>query len=264
MSNLRFPRHQGISNFISGSCFLPSTFHVPAGSVLGGFLAAKMLAPTRASAMGKLPRDDRSSGATHCFLKGTQILTVQGERPIEDLRIGDLIATVSGEPKPIKWIGRLRVDRGSGASWNTAVAPIRIARGAFNGDLPHSDLYVSHGHRILINGLLIPAGDLVNGSSIARLTSMDVDVLEYLHIELASHEVILANGAPAETLEGNASRTDFDNFDEYRRAVRSNADAPDAVRADRRPLRLSASPGSRIGVGCWRRSTTAGNLGDHC
>jgi Hint domain len=184
-----------------------------AGSVLGGFLAAKVLAPTRASALGTFPRDDRGGGA-HCFLKGTQILTVQGERSIEDLRIGDLISTVSGEPKPIKWIGRMRVVRGS-AAWNSEVAPIRIARGAFNGDLPHSDLYVSDRHRLLISGLLIPAGDLANGSSITRLKSTDVDVLEYLHIELASHEVILANGAPAETLEGNASRADFDNFDEY-------------------------------------------------
>jgi hypothetical protein len=187
-----------------------------AGSVLGGFLAAKILAPTRASALGTFPRDDRGhGGGAHCFLKGTQILTLEGERSIEDLRIGDLIATVSGEPKPIKWIGRMRVERGSGTSWNKAVAPIRIARGAFNGDLPHSDLYVSHGHRFLINGLLIPAGDLVNGSSITRLTSMDVDVLEYLHIELASHDVILANGAPAETLDGNANRADFDNFAEH-------------------------------------------------
>jgi len=36
-----------------------------------------------------------------------------------------------------------------------------------------------------------------------------------LHIEAEGPDVILATGAPAETLEGNADRADFDNFDEY-------------------------------------------------
>jgi hypothetical protein len=106
-------------------------------------------------------------------------------------------------------------DRDGQASWDDDVAPIRIMRGAFNGDLPHRDLYVSYAHRFFINGLLIPAVDLINGSSITRWKSTNSDVLEYLHIELESHDVVLANGAPAETLEGNASRRKFDNFDEY-------------------------------------------------
>ena len=189
---------------------------VSACTLLGGSLVAKMLAPARASAMGSFPRDDRGGrGGAHCFLKGTQILTLRGERPVEDLRIGDLILTVSGDAQPIKWIGRMRFDRAEQPRWEDAVAPIKIARGAFNGDLPHSDLYVSDSHRLLVNGVLIPAGDLINGSSIARLKAVSVDILEYLHVELESHDVILANGAPAETLEGNASRIDFDNFDEY-------------------------------------------------
>ena len=44
---------------------------------------------------------------------------------------------------------------------------------------------------------------------------MEADVLEYLHIELEGHDVVLANGAPAETLDANVSRADFDNVDEY-------------------------------------------------
>jgi hypothetical protein len=62
---------------------------------------------------------------------------------------------------------------------------------------------------------LIPAGDLINGSSITRWTPTNWDVVEYLHVELKIHDVILANGAPAETLQGNFSRIEFDNFDEY-------------------------------------------------
>jgi Hint domain-containing protein len=182
--------------------------------LVGGVLTALMVGPRQALAQGKgKGKGGGGGGGAHCFLKGTQILTPQGERSIEDLRIGDLISTVSGGAKPIKWIGRMRFESDGQALWNEAVAPVKIVRGAFNGVLPHSDLYVSYAHRFLINGLLIPAGDLINGSSITRLKATNSDVLEYLHIELQNHDVILANGAPAETLEGN--RIEFDNFDEY-------------------------------------------------
>src|SRR5262245_8155717 len=183
---------------------------ISAATLLGGLLA--MVLPARA--LGRYDKD-RHGGSPHCLLKGTQIRTVQGERAIEDLQIGDLVLTVAGEAKPIRWIGRMRFERDGQTSWSDAAVPIKIARGAFNGDLPHSDLYVSFGHRFLINGRLIPACDLVNGGSITRIKSTGSDVLEYLHIELEDHDVILANGVPAESLEGNASRKEFDNFGEY-------------------------------------------------
>jgi Hint domain-containing protein len=184
---------------------------ISAVSTLGGLLATL----TSARAGGWYDPDRHGGGGSHCFLKGTQILTIQGERPIEDLQIGEMVLTVSGEAKPIKWIGRMRFERDGEVSWDDEVAPVKIGLGAFNGELPHSDLYVSCRHRILINGLLIPALDLINGTSITRLSTIGADVVEYLHIELEGHDVILANGAPAETLEGNADRVDFDNFNEY-------------------------------------------------
>jgi hypothetical protein len=184
---------------------------ISAATLLGGLLASM----TSARAGGSYSPDRHGGGGAHCFLRGTQILTPEGERPIEDLCIGDLVLTVSGKAKPIRWIGRMRFERDGQASWDDEVAPVRIARGAFNGELPHSDLYVSGHHRVFINGLLIPAADLVNGNSITRLSSMSADVLEYLHIELEGHDVVLANGAPAETLDSNVSRADFDNVDEY-------------------------------------------------
>jgi Hint domain-containing protein len=198
---------------------------VSGATVLGAVLAAVISSPTRVLAQGKGHGNGNANGTgnghgnggggVHCFLKGTQILSPQGERSIDDLQIGDLILTVRGESKPIKWIGRMRFERDGPTPADKDVAPVRVARGAFNGDLPHSDLYVSYGHRFLINGILIPAGDLLNGSSITRWKPTNWSVVEYLHIELESHDVILANGAPAETLEGNASRIEFDNFDEY-------------------------------------------------
>jgi len=232
-----------------------------AATLMGGVLTAVMVSPTQALAHGKGHGhgngNGNGSGGVHCFLKGTQILTPQGERSVEDLRIGELILTASGESKPIKWIGRRRIERDSHASWNDAVAPVRIACGAFNGGLPHSDLYVSYGHRFLINGLLIPAGDLVNGSSITRWKPTNWGVVEYLHIELESHDVILANGTPAETLEGNASRIEFDNFDEYvalygAALTRQTPNAPIVARNGRRQILRSHLRGMLAPI-CDRR-----------
>lgn len=211
---MRNAKHRGIEVSPTSKPGLASSrrHFISAATIVGGLLAT--LAPARA--LGRYDRDRHGGGGNaHCFLKGTQILTPQGERSIEDLQIGDLVLTVSGEAKPIKWVGRMRFERKGQSSWDDAVAPIRIARGAFNGDLPRNDLYVSFGHRFLINGSLIPAGDLINGSSITRIKSASSDAFEYLHIELEDHEVILANGVPAETLGGNASRSEFDNFDQY-------------------------------------------------
>jgi len=183
--------------------------------LVGGVLTALIVAPRQALAQGNGKGKGGGGGGAHCFLKGTRILTSEGERPIENLQIGASVLTVSGEARPIKWIGRVRFDRDERAPWDEAVLPVKIARGAFNGDLPVSDLYVSDRHRFLINGLLISAGNLINGSTITRLKSTNSDALEYLHIRLESHDIILANGAPAETLQGKPSRIEFDNFDEY-------------------------------------------------
>src|SRR5262252_1584377 len=184
---------------------------ISAASILGGLLAS--VASARAA--GSYSPDRHGGGGAHCFLRGTQILTPEGERPIEDLCIGEMVLTVSGDAKRIKWIGRMRFERDGKASWDDEIAPVKIAPGAFDDNIPHRDLYVSGHHRFFINGLLIPARDLINGRSIARLSAMAAEVLEYLHVELEDHDVILANGAPAETLNCDVDRADFDNVDEY-------------------------------------------------
>jgi Hint domain len=57
----------------------------------------------------------------------------------------------------------------------------------------------------------------VNGRSIALTTMDDRAVIDYFHIELETHEVIFAEGAPAETLLTANDREDFANFVEYER-----------------------------------------------
>ena len=37
---------------------------------------------------------DKGGGGHHCFLKGTKISTAKGERPVQDLKIGDEVHTL--------------------------------------------------------------------------------------------------------------------------------------------------------------------------
>jgi hypothetical protein len=142
-----------------------------------------------------------SAGAGNCFLRGTQIATANGERRIEDIVIGDLLPTVFGGLRAIQWIGRFsRTRSDSTKPWTRSARPVRIARSALAPNVPHADLYVTQGHAVLVDGLLIPAGKLVNGTTIALDAADAHDTLEFFHIKLATHDVIFAEGAPCETL----------------------------------------------------------------
>lgn len=160
----------------------------------------------------------RGNGDPMCLLRGTAIMTPRGEVRIEDLAIGDLVETVSGEALPIKWIGH-HVYRRTAATWSRNVAPIRIARHALDDHRPRKDLYLSAGHAVFIDGMLVRAHDLVNGTSIKRMPpASDQDTIEYFHIMLDAHNVIMAEGAPVESslLEG-ANYEGFTNFAEFAR-----------------------------------------------
>jgi hypothetical protein len=170
----------------------------------------------RAKAQDHGGRGEHHGGSGgHCFLRGTRILTPDGEIPVEDLTIGAPVETLNG-PLPIKWIGRQTFKKHS-PSWHWSVAPIRIARFALSEQYPRRDLYLSPKHGLLIDDCLIPVEWLVNGKSIALATMDDRDIIDYFHIELETHEVIFAEGAPAETLLITNDREDFANFVEYER-----------------------------------------------
>jgi Hint domain len=156
---------------------------------------------------------DTDGGA--CFLTGTRIRTPHGEAPVEELTVGSLVDTLSG-PMPVRWIGR-QTYRKVTPSWHPSVAPIRVARFALDDQYPLRDLYLSPKHGVLVDGVLIAVEHLVNGRSIARAKMDDAEVIEYFHIELETHEVIFAEGAPAETLYLTTSREHFSNFVEYER-----------------------------------------------
>ncbi len=141
-----------------------------------------------------------SGDGPNCFLKGTTIRTVSGDRKIEDLAIGDLLPTMFGGLRPIQWIGRYPLKKSDRCKpWVKDALPVQIARSALAPNVPHADLYVTGGHSLFLDGLLVPVGNLINGTSIRR-DERDCDELEFFHIKLESHDVIYAEGAPVDTL----------------------------------------------------------------
>ena len=67
-------------------------------------------------------------------------------------------------------------------------------------EYPRRDLFLSPHHSLFIEGLLIPIEWLTNGKTITLAEMDDCEAIQYFHIELETHEVIFAEGAPAETL----------------------------------------------------------------
>lgn len=136
-----------------------------------------------------------------CFLRGTKIRTVDGERCVEDIAIGDGLPTAFGRTRAVQWVGSWTcTKRGASEAWSRHLRPVRIVRSALASGVPHADLYVSQGHALFIDGVLVPAGSLVNGTTIMLHDADEFDELEYFHIKLATHDVIYAEGAPSETL----------------------------------------------------------------
>jgi hypothetical protein len=146
-----------------------------------------------------------------CFAGGTRIRTDRGNAPVESLRAGDLVATISGRGAPLKrvlWVGRRRVNL-VGHAHADALVPIRIRAGALAENTPSRDLLVSSDHCVFLDGVLVPAGLLVNGASIVAETSLAE--VTYYHVELEVHDVLLAEGAGVESWIDSDSSACFEN-----------------------------------------------------
>lgn len=146
-----------------------------------------------------------------CFCRGTRIVTERGEVPVEELAVGDRVVTMSGAAKPIVWIG---YGRDLVTRRNSLARPIIVRAGAFADGVPKRDLFVTHGHAFHFNGVLVPIEHLVNHRSI--LWDERARAVEYYHIELEDHDVIFAEGAPAETYYDAGNRALFHNTDRRR------------------------------------------------
>ena len=140
--------------------------------------------------------------ALTCFATGTLIRTARGDVPVEALAVGDLAVTASGAERPIRWIGHRDIDCRTHPRPHDA-RPVRVAAHAFGAGLPARDLYLSPGHPVLVGadedsagGHLVPVMCLINGTTIERT---EADSVTYWHVELDAHDILLAEGLPAES-----------------------------------------------------------------
>ena len=159
----------------------------------------------------------------NCFRAGTAIATPDGEKPVERLAAGDLVltarqaadgpggdpttGTMDRAPMAVQWIGHRHVDCRLHPDPH-AVWPVRISAGAFGGGLPHRDLWLSPGHAVFVDEVLVPIRLLIDGTGIQQVP---VDEITYYHVELARHDVILAEGLPAESYLDTGDRSGFSN-----------------------------------------------------
>ncbi len=136
--------------------------------------------------------------AIPCFVAGTLIQTPEGERPVENLRPGDLVNTRDDGPCPIRWVGTRTV------AAQGDMAPIRLRAGTFGA---HRDLLVSPQHRVLIRDslaellfgegeVLVAAKDLLNSRSVTQVEGGDV---QYVHLMFDRHQVIVSDGLETES-----------------------------------------------------------------
>jgi hypothetical protein len=140
-----------------------------------------------------------------CYAKGTMIQTKRGLVRVEKLKLGEMILTVSGKYEPLKWLGFRTVDCKRHSN-KVDANPVRIVKDAFGPNQPVRDLYLSPLHSIYVDGILIPAIDLVNGVTVLQETRSKIT---YFHVELPTHNAIYAEGLTAETYLDDNNRDFF-------------------------------------------------------
>lgn len=169
-------------------------------------------AASRAAATQEQP----DAGSLICFAGDTTIAVPGGRALVQDIRPGDLILTRDNGPRPVLWTGSRRLGGGRLHAM-PHLRPIRFRAGALGIGRPDADLLVSPRHRMLVTGpaalalfnapeVLVAAEDLLNGSTIR--VDHALRAVEYFHLLLEEHNIILANGLPSESFHPAEARLD--------------------------------------------------------
>lgn len=143
-----------------------------------------------------------------CFCAGTDIATPSGLRKVETLTPGEAVLTEDGRTVQVAWTGVTKYGpRQLGRQPD--LRPVRIPANAFGPGLPLRDLDVSPQHRIVVEGAecellfgmpraFVVARHLLG--SIAHTPESD-DGVEYVHLMLDAHDIVVSNGLPSESFQ---------------------------------------------------------------
>lgn len=146
-----------------------------------------------------------------CFAAGTRILTTRGEVQVEALVVGDLVISPDGEEQPVIWIGKRELDI-TRFNRPEIVRPVIIEAGALGDNMPSRNLIVSPDHALYLDGVLVPAKELINWSSIRQ--DFAATRVTYYHVELPRHGILFAENAPVESFLDTGHRGVFDNAED--------------------------------------------------
>ena len=149
--------------------------------------------------------------ALYCFGAGTAIATPHGEVAVERLAIGDTVTTADGGTARVRWIGLQTVAALPDPTGRRR--PVLIQAGALGQGMPARDLRITADHALALDGVLVNAGALVNGSTIRLVDAKPAEV--FYHVECEAHELVLAEGVAAETFIDYNDRKSFDNYGDY-------------------------------------------------
>lgn len=192
------------------------------------------------------------------FARGTMITLGDGsQRPIESLVPGDRVLTRDHGPQELRWVGQVTL-RAVGA-----YAPVVIAAGRMGNA---GDLVVSQHHRMFLYQrrrtggvpkaeVLVQAKHLVDGDQIFLRESGFVD---YFSLVFDGHEIIYAEGIPAESLmvsEATVSRLPPDLAAEVKKRF------PDLSQAQH--FGVEAGPQALAAMGLDAKRGQKGNGGGH-
>jgi hypothetical protein len=161
--------------------------------------------------LGKIYEFNRESFPV-CFVKGTLITTSRGPVTIEDLVEGNTVQGSTGW-RTVKWVGWRKYSANAFKTDESIsrIAPVRIRAHAIADNVPSSDLLTSPWHHLFVEGKLVRAGDLVNGTTITQETH--VTEVSYYHVELDQFDVIMAHGIYSESWADGGNRNFFQNVD---------------------------------------------------
>lgn len=143
-----------------------------------------------------------------CFCRGTLIQTEHGDLPIEKLAVGMKVKTLDNAFMPIRWIGSRRLGFENFAR-NPSLSPVCIRAGALGESLPKRDLMVSPQHRLLLRSHIVEKMTgapeaLIAAKHLLTIEGVDqavgLDGAEYWHLLFEGHQIIYAEGTPAESL----------------------------------------------------------------
>jgi len=140
-----------------------------------------------------------------CFAMGTQLQTGRGMIAVEELVVGETVVAHFAGTAPIVWIGKRTIDCRRHAR-PEGVWPVRVKAGAFGEGVPRRDVMLSPDHAVFVADVLVPVRELVDGGMIVQER---VDSVTYYHVELAQHDVLFAEGLPAESYLDTGNRANF-------------------------------------------------------